>query len=107
MSIARGGLLVFAIAAALFAALWLTMWLPHYVAGNDGWLFLYPIFLLLLVPILLLFIAAIIVGIIAAVRGPRRRVGLLTAGGSTVMLVVSPVALWFGTIPIGADLLGQ
>jgi hypothetical protein len=74
------------------------MWTPHYVAGNDGWLFLYPIFLLALVPILGLFIAAIVLGVIAAARGPRRRTGVLTASGAALLLVASPVALWFGGV---------
>jgi hypothetical protein len=99
VSTARAGVVVLGVAAALFAVLWLTMWLPHYVVGNDGWLFLYPIFLLLLVPILLLFLTAIVLGVIAAVRGPRRRAGVLTASGSALMLVASPVALWFGAVP--------
>jgi len=96
MQLARTATAILGVAAIAFVVLWLVMWTPYYVAGNEGWLFLYAVFLVVLVPIVLLLLTATVLGIMAAIRGPRRARGILTAAGSLVLAVVSLPVLWFG-----------
>ena len=88
------------VCAVVFVGLLALMWGPVYF-GNEGWLFLYPIFLLAWVPIEFGAIGAVILGLISVFHtrpGGRRRAWLAIIGGIGLALLSLPV-LWFGNLP--------
>lgn len=100
MTTGQLSLRILLVAASAFVCLWLVMWIPAF-AGNGGWLFLYPVFMVLLVPILVALVAAIVLAIVSLARRHSRRVATLALVLSTVLLFGAPVLLWFGAfIPL-------
>jgi len=96
------------VSVGLWAFTFSWMWIPYYSFHTEGQLYaLYPLAILAEVFVLALAIVAAVFTIVGAVR---RRIGVLQVVlvllGSVLMLTIGPVLLWFGTIPIGANLLG-
>jgi hypothetical protein len=62
---------------------------------SRGWLFLYPI-LVLLIPVLLLAIVSLVPGVVAAVHGPFRGRAIATSCAVILLVAAGPPLLWFG-----------
>ena len=88
------------------AALFVVMWAPTWF-GFGGWLFLYPLFLLLWVPVEILLVVAVVLHVREGhhrdrfgVRTSTRSILLMTA--TLVLTVASLPVLWVGTSFTGA-----
>lgn len=93
-------LIVLAVGVGLFAVIFAIMWIPTRGGENDGWLFLYPLFLLAWLPTELMGVASLILGIIAlARRHQRKAVSIGVVIGSLLFVALSLPLLWFGTFP--------
>lgn len=81
---------------------------PFYLFHAEGQL--YALFPLALVAEATIVVLALVAAVLAIINVIRRRIGVLQVVlvllGSVLMLSIGPVLLWFGTIPIGANLLG-
>lgn len=92
------------IATALFVVLFLVMWAPVW-AGNEGWLFLYPLLLIAWLLVEALAIAGTITGIIGIKHSKRDRLprsqieSCITTSCAAVLSLHSLPILWFGTFP--------
>lgn len=80
------------VAASAFVCLWLVMWIPAF-AGNGGWLFLFPVFMVLLAPALAALVAAIVLATVSLARRHSRSVATWGLVLSTVLLFAAPVLL--------------
>lgn len=85
------------VAFVSYVILYATMWAPVVLWDNEGWLFLYPIFLAAWVPVGLLSATSLGLAIASCIRHEARRpltVGSL--GLAALLLTASLPALWFG-----------
>jgi uncharacterized membrane protein len=96
------------VSVGLWAFTFSWMWIPYYFFHIDGQLYaLYPLAILTEVFVLALAIVAAVFAIVGAARRRTRALQVVfVLLGSALMLTIGPVLLWFGTIPIGADLFG-
>lgn len=94
--------ITFYISAGCYLGLFVLMWGPVY-AGYEGWMFMYPIFLLAWIPVELGAIATIALGVVSVVRADRpqsgRRRGWMATIGGGGLAVISLPLLWFGNFP--------
>ena len=91
------GAVVTGVAVVLFGALYAVTWAPVVLAGREGWLFLYPLFLVAWVPVEGLALAGLVLAIAGRVRREARRplgVAVLVVAG--LLLVASLPTLWSG-----------
>lgn len=86
-------------AVAAYAVLFCAMWMPVLLLDNEGWLFLFPVFIVLWVPTQLAAFAAVVLGAIGIsqpqLRHLRSKLSLVIVLTAVFVLVSLP-ALWFG-----------
>ncbi|KPG82355.1 hypothetical protein AEQ27_09575 [Frigoribacterium sp. RIT-PI-h] len=89
------------VALVLYVALYALMWAPVALWDNEGWLFLYPIFLAAWVPVGILAATSLGLSIASGVRHEARR-PLMVASlfVAALLLTASLPALWFGPGPL-------
>ncbi|MBD8140273.1 hypothetical protein IFT36_06895 [Frigoribacterium sp. CFBP 13605] len=84
-----------------YVALYITMWAPVALWDNEGWLFLYPIFLAAWVPVGILSAASLGLSIVSSVRHEvRRSLAVVSLAMAALLLTASLPALWFGPGPL-------
>jgi len=89
------------VALVAYVALYVTMWAPVALWDNEGWLFLYPIFLAAWVPVGILSATSVGLSIASWVRGEARRsLAVVSLGVAALLLIASLPALWFGPGPL-------
>ncbi|WIB14852.1 MULTISPECIES: hypothetical protein [unclassified Curtobacterium] len=104
---ARGTTLVVAtvltsVSAGALLVLWAALWLPVLLRGADTALFLWPLVVVLAVGPWCGSVAALVLAAVAlgGRRAPTAATAVLLA--SALVVVVAPVALWFGApTPLG------
>jgi hypothetical protein len=83
---------------ACFVGLFFVMWLPP-LFGFDGWLWLYPVFLLAWLPIEILATLVLVSAARAALTSTdARRTDILTGLLAGTVAVLSLPLLWFGGV---------
>lgn len=87
------------VTASAYVVLFAAMWVPRF-AGYEGWMFMYPVLLVLWVPVELASIATIVLGIIDTVSDDRvrQRRGWWVLAGGVVLVTLSLPLLWFGDV---------
>ena len=86
--------------AIAYAGLFVLMWGPTWF-GFGGWLFLYPVFLLVWVPVEIFIVVSVVLLVREACRvqqgqrATRRSTGMLVV--AILLMVLSLPVLWFGT----------
>ena len=89
------------VALVTYAGLYATMWAPVALWHNEGWLFLYPVFLAAWVPVGILSATSIGLSIAGSVRHEARRsLAVVSLGVAALLLTASRPALWFGPGPL-------
>ncbi|PRY67305.1 hypothetical protein B0I08_107201 [Glaciihabitans tibetensis] len=85
-----------------FLALFGLMWLPVFVANQQGWLVLFPIFLVLWVPIEIAAIASLVLAVIVFVQNKALSAkNSVTLAMAVFLALLSLPILWTGAfIPI-------
>jgi len=89
------------VALVSYGVLYVTMWAPVIFWNNEGWLFLYPIFLVAWLPVAGLSAAGFVLSVVSWRRREARR--FLMAASlvvSALLLIASLPALWFGPGPL-------
>lgn len=89
------------VALVAYVALYATMWAPVALWDNEGWLFLYPLFLAAWVPVGILSAASLGLSIASSVRHEARRsLAIVSLAMAALLLTASLPALWFGPGPL-------
>jgi hypothetical protein len=84
-----------------FVVLYVTMWAPVVLWDNEGWLFLYPVFLTAGVPVGLLAATSLGLSIASGARHePRRPLMMTSSIVAALLLTASLPALWLGPGPV-------
>lgn len=90
-----GATVLAAFSFAAFVMLYLVLWLPVWLTGSEASLFLWPlIFLFSILPWLAALLALILSAI--SLNADRNRLSSAVCGISAALLVLGPLALWFG-----------
>jgi hypothetical protein len=104
---ARGTALVVAtvltsVSAGAFLVLWAVLWLPVLLRGAETTLFLWPLIVVLAVGPWCGSVAALVLATVARCRGQTPTAATAVLLASALLVVVAPVALWFGALtPLG------
>lgn len=89
------------VALVAYVALYATMWAPVALWDNEGWLFLYPLFLAAWVPVGILSAASLGLSIASSVRHEARRsLAIVSLAMAALLLTASLPALWVGPGPL-------
>jgi len=85
------------VALISYVILYATMWAPVVLWDNEGWLFLYPIFVAAWVPVGIMSATSLGLAIASCIRHETRRpLALMSLGTAALLLTASLPALWFG-----------
>ncbi|KPG82360.1 hypothetical protein AEQ27_09610 [Frigoribacterium sp. RIT-PI-h] len=80
-----------------YVTLYATMWAPVVLWDNEGWLFLYPVFLAAWVPVGIMSATSLGLAIAGWVRHEARRsLAVVSLAVAALLLTASLPALWFG-----------
>ena len=89
------------VALVSYVTLYATMWAPVVLWDNEGWLFLYLVFLAAWVPVGIMSATSLGFAIASWVRHEARRsLALLSLAVAALLLTASLPALWFGPGPL-------
>lgn len=89
------------VALVSYVTLYATMWAPVVLWNNEGWLFLYPIFLAAWVPVGIISATSLGLAIASWVRHEgRRSLAVVSLAVTALLLTASLPALWFGPVPL-------
>ena len=89
------------VALISYVILYATMWAPVVLCDNEGWLFLYPIFVAAWVPVGIMSATSLGLAIASCIRHETRRpLALVSLGTAALLLIASLPALWFGVNPL-------
>ena len=89
------------VALVSYVTLYATMWAPAVLWDNEGWLFLYPVFLAAWVPVGIMSATSLGRAIASWVRHEARRsLAIVSLAVAALLLTASLPALWFGPGPL-------
>ncbi|WP_209560912.1 hypothetical protein [Frigoribacterium sp. PvP032] len=89
------------VALISYVILYATMWAPVVLWDNEGWLFLYPIFLAAWVPVGIMSATSLGLAIASCIRRETRRpLAVVSLGTAALLLTTSLPALRVGVGPL-------